>query len=361
MRLLLPLLALIGACIVVDPTRYPLAFEFAQAAVVDPEKPLAYLMAPESRIDKVDLSSGGILATGTQGARPLLLYNSIVLAQAEPHEQSQSLKLVGLNAKDLSVGFETDVPLPSGVHPLIDDQLGRSFYASARLEGGEIVVQWRFVQRRVTGVATSEPARIVAGWTRMDSSTGHLTSSGSGEAPVREEEFPATVQELAHSGALAGRPCRVDDLIAAIQYGEESGATSVVLRRWSARTGEALPDVKLFGGDLTFRAVSADCRHLLASRARDGWLWSIYSMATGDRLAEMRKAAPAVQFFIRNKHLFYLAPATVVRTGGQLKIDQPRRLLTVDFKGGKELWSRPIRETTYLGPYPARPPNALAR
>jgi hypothetical protein len=345
----------------VDTSRSALAFEFAQAAVVDPERPRAYLMAPEARIEEVDLSSGGVLATSTQGARPLLLYNSTLLVQAEPHEQSESLNLVGLNAQDLTVSFETDVPLPSGVHPLIDDHLGSSFRVSARFDAGEIVVQWRSVQRRITGIPSSEPARIAAGWARIEPNTGDLTSSGSGEAPVREEELPAGVRELAHSDASANKPCRVDDLIAAIQYREEGGATSVELRRWNARTGEGLPDVKLFGGELTFRSLSADCRHVLASRAMDGWLWSIYSMATGDEVAEMHMSAPAAQFFIRNGSLFYIKPATLMRTAAQLKIEQPPNLSALDLRTGRELWSRPIRETGYLGPFPASTPRTSTR
>jgi hypothetical protein len=93
----------------------------------------------------------------------------------------------------------------------------------------------------------------------------------------------------------------------------------------------------------------------------DGWLWSIYSMTTGDRVTEIHMPAPAAQFFNRTGSLHYLAPATVVSTGGQLKIDQPRRLSAMDLKTGKELWSRPIRETAYLGPYPGRSPNASTR
>ena len=92
-------------------------------------------------------------------------------------------------------------------------------------------MQWRSAQRRVTGIPSNEPARIATGWARIAPNTGHVITSGSGEAPVREEELPAAVRDLAHSTALAGRPCRVDDLIAAIQYREEGGATSVVLRR----------------------------------------------------------------------------------------------------------------------------------
>jgi len=359
-KLLLPL-ALIGACIIVDASRNALAFEFAQAAVVDAKKPLAYLMAPQARIDEVDLSSGHILATSTRAAKPLLLYDSLLLAQAEPREESEKLRLVGLDAKDLTVSFELDVPLPAGVEALIDDRLGRSFYVGAHIDSGEIVVQWRSVQRRISGTPTNEPAHIATGWARIDPSTGRLTGLGDGEASVREDDLPASIGRLVHSGALASKPCLVDDLITATESREANGTTAVILRRWKSETGAGLPDVKLFGGELTFRSFSADCRHLLASRAMDGWLWSIYSMTTGDKIAEIHMLAPAAQFFIRDGSLFYIVPATMVRAGGQLKIDQPRKLSAIDLKAGNELWSRPMRETTYLGPYPARRPNALAR
>jgi hypothetical protein len=352
---------LIGACIIVDTSRNALAFVFAQAAVVDPEKSVAYLMAPEARIDEVDLSSGQILATSTRAAKPLLLHDTLLLAQAEPHEQSEKLRLVRLDAKDLTVSFELDVPRPAGVEALIDDRLGQSFHVSARIDSGEIVVQWRSVQRRISGTPTSEPAHIATGWARIDPNDGQLTSSGGGEAPIREEALPAIVRKLVDSGVLAGHPCRADDLITAIEYRDDRGATTARLLRWYKETGEALPEVKLFGSELTFRTFSADCRYLLASRAMDGWLWSIYSMTTGDKVAEIHMDAPASQFLIRNGSLIYVSPAIIVRAGGQMKIDQPRRLSAIDLKTGSELWSSPIRETTYLGPYPARLPNASTR
>src|ERR1700730_7969122 len=231
MRQLLPL-ALIGACIIVDASGNALAFEFAQAAVVDSEKSTAYLMAPGARIDEVDLSSGQVLVTSTRGAKPLLLLHSILLAQGEPREQSEKLRLVGFNLKDLSVTFEVDVPLPADVYALIDDRLDRSFHISAHVDTGEIVVQWRSVQRRITGIPANEPAHTNIGWARIDPNAGRVTGSGSGEAPIREEDLPAIVRNLLASGGLLGQPCRVNDLIAAIQHREDNDATTVILRRW---------------------------------------------------------------------------------------------------------------------------------
>jgi hypothetical protein len=237
---------------ILGPSRTAFGFEFAQAAVVESEKSTAYLMAPEARIDEVDLSSGQTLATSTRAAKPLLLYDSVLLAQAEPQEQSEKLRLVGLASKDLTVTFEVDVPLPDGVPALIDDRLGHSFHVGARIDTGEIVVQWRSVQRRIGGTPTNEPAHIAAGWVRIDPHTGRLTSSGDGEAPVRGDDLPAIVRELAHSGVLASKPCWVDDLVTALEYREDNGATAVILRRWNKETGGGLPDVKLFGSEFTF-------------------------------------------------------------------------------------------------------------
>jgi hypothetical protein len=137
-QLLLPL-ALVGACMILGPSRTALGFEFAQEAVVESEKSTAYLMAPEARIDEVDLSSGQILATSTRAAKPLLLYDSLLLAQAEPRGESEKLRLVGLDSKDLTISFELDVPLPAGVEALIDDRLGRSFYVRAHIDTGALL------------------------------------------------------------------------------------------------------------------------------------------------------------------------------------------------------------------------------
>jgi hypothetical protein len=360
MRLLLPL-ALIGAYLIVDP-RNASAFEFAQAAVVDSGESVGYLMAPGARVDEVDLSSGDVLAISTRGSKPLLLFGDVLLTQADVHDQNERLRLVGLNSKDLSVTFEIDVALPYDVPASIDDRLGASFYVGARVDSGEIVVQWRSVQRRISGAPTNEPAHVTTGWAQIDPNDGRLTGSGVGEPPVRESregELPAIVRNLVDSGVLASQPCQVDDLVAAIEYRKDDGATTVRLRRWHRQTGESLPDVELFGSERTFRNFSADCRYLLASRATGGWLWSIYSITLGNRIAEVHMSLPASQFFISKTSLIYVLPAVFGRVDGQLRLNQPRKLLAVDLNTGKELWSRPIRETTYLGPFPGRLPNTF--
>ena len=76
-RLLLLLSTLITA------SQGAFAFELAQGVIVDGTRSRAYLMNPEGGIDAVALSNGAMLATTARGAKPLLLDDGALLAQAE--------------------------------------------------------------------------------------------------------------------------------------------------------------------------------------------------------------------------------------------------------------------------------------
>jgi hypothetical protein len=322
-----------------------LAFEFAQGVIVDGARSLVYVMNPEGGIDAVALSGGAVTATTTRGAKPLLLYDDTLLAQAEGKDGV--LSLVSLRTKDLEPAFTVDVPLPSGIQAPVSDRLGASFYASARRDGDVILVQWRSMQRTISGVPTREPGHVSTGFARIDPRDGRLIASGEGELSTpgnAEEEIP---------GSGAAPRCASDDLVAAIHYDGDK----VTLRRWN-KAGEPLPDIRLFGRELTFQNFSRDCRHLLASKAANGWNWYIYSVASGQRLTEIHSSRPSAEFFVWGDSLIYEAAAVEELISGQLTMVQPHRLQAIDFTG-KELWARPIRETTYRGPYPSSHPNLI--
>ena len=349
-----------AACVMMVTCKSAPAFEFAQGVIVDPGQGIVYIMSPNGRIDAVNLSSGDAIATSTRGAKPLLLYGDGVLAQAEAEDQSGMLSLVGLSSTDLKPTFQIDVPLPSRVHASIVESLGSSFYVSARYDNDEIVVQWRSLQRRVSGVPTSEPAQIATGFARIDPTAGHLVASGGGEAPHSPSpkfNFPANVQAVMDSQSLISQLCRVDDLIAAIGYSGDNGQKHTTLRRWNKDTGQSLPNIELFDSKLTFQNFSADCRYLLFSRANDGWLWSIFATTTGNLVAELNNPSPTSQFFIWESFLVYESPAVITLDGEHKAIVQPARLQAIDLGTGRQLWARPIRETKYLGPYPGKSEN----
>ena len=315
-----------------------LAFEFAQGVIVDPKASFVYLMNPAGGIDVVALSDGAVLATTTRAAKPLLLYDETLLAQAEGQERV--LSLAGLKANDLKPAFTVDVSLPSGVHAFVDGRLGASFYASARKVGDVITVQWRSIQRKISGVPTEEPGHLSTGYARISARNGQLITSGE-DKPLTRENADSEV-----FGNSAAPNCSSDNVVAAIHYSGDQ----VMLRRWN-KAGKPLPEINLFDGELTFRTFSRDCRHLLASKAANGWTWNIYSVASGKRLTDIHSSEPSAEFFVWGDTIIYGAPAVRRLVSGQLTMVESRRLQAIDFTG-KELWARPIRDTAYRGPYP---------
>jgi hypothetical protein len=124
--------ALIAAGSIAQAAKNEAAFEFAQGVIVDPAAAAVYVMSPEGGIDAVSVSGGAVLARTAQGAKPLLLYDGSLLAQAERKDGSNTLSLAGLSTKDLKPLFLVDVPLPSGIAASVNDRLGATFYAGAR-------------------------------------------------------------------------------------------------------------------------------------------------------------------------------------------------------------------------------------
>ena len=346
------LLVLMAACGITHAAPNARAFEFAQGVIVDALRSVVYMSNAEARIDAVSLFDGKVIATSTRGAKPLLLYNDVLLAAAQ--DRIDTLSAVGLTTKDLKPRFELELPLPGRVGT-------GSFYVGARIWRNEIIVQWRSIRRPMSAIPTREPAVVTTGFARIDTVTGRLIAAGEGEPPVPPAPkfaIPAIVQKLADEGKLASPLCPVDNLVAALQYVEENGKNRMILRRWRKDTGKSMPAASLFDSDLTFRSFSRDCRHLLASKAMDGWVWHIYSTTTGKQIAEIHNALPGPEFFVSGDSLIYQSPASGEEIAGRLRIGPPR-LVAINLDTGKELWARPIGETAYVGPYPGNPPVPL--
>jgi hypothetical protein len=261
-----------------------------------------------------------------------------------------ALSVVGLTTKNLTPKFELELPLPSKVRR-------GSFYVGARIYGNEIIVQWRSIQRSTSAIPTREPADVASGFARIDPATERLIAAEEGEPSSAPPQFeiPVAVQKLVDEGRLANPLCPVDNFIAALQNVEENGNRHTILRHWNKDTGESMLAQNLFGGELTFRNFSRDCRYLLASQEIDGWIWHIYSTSTGRQITEIHNALPGPEFFISAGNLIYQSPASGVSIAGRVRIEPPR-LVAINLGNGQESWARPIGETKYAGPYPGNPP-----
>jgi hypothetical protein len=347
------LLMLTAACGIAHASPDARAFEFAQGVIVDPAHSIIYMSNAEARIDAVSLSNGEVIASSARRAKPLLLYDDVLLGSAQ--ERSDALSVVGLTATDLKPKFALQLPLPARAEE-------GSFYAGARMAGNEIIVHWRSIRRPVSGVPTHEPAVVMTGFGRIDPATGHLIAVAEGEppAPPAPQEIPAAAQKLADEGRLASPLCPAGELVVALQQAEENGRGQMTLQRWRKDTGDSLPAVTLFGGDFTFRSFSRDCRHLLASKPSERWLWQIYLSLSGELLAQIRNPLPGPEFFVSVGNLIYQAPAVGDSIGGRIRIDPPM-LVALNLQDGRKLWERPIGEMTYVGPYPGNPPQLPGR
>src|SRR4051812_10693769 len=60
------------------------AFELLPGVVVDRSRPAVYLQRPDQGIGAVEPSSGALLWSSREAAKPLLVYGDLLVAQTEP-------------------------------------------------------------------------------------------------------------------------------------------------------------------------------------------------------------------------------------------------------------------------------------
>jgi hypothetical protein len=298
-------------------------FELRPGVVISPGRGLAYVMNPKGRIDAVELARGGSVWTTKRGAKPLALVGDLLICQTEPSGASLELGLVALDTR--KQGERTSAKsatMPVGAQVSIDDTLEGSFAASARAVAGDVFIFWTHTRNFVSGMAPerSEPPggpavrtspRVLEGTVRWELSGGGAISL------LTREDSPAAPEP------------RRPDLDAA----------------------QALSDLP--GPQF----VSADGRHVLISEAvgdPSGWndyRWTLYERATARRVGEIKDYRSRAPFFVSGSTIVYETGPLVRRSGKEL-IEEPLELRAMSLETGKELWSRPIRDTAYRGPFP---------
>jgi hypothetical protein len=340
------------------------AFELRPGVVIDLEHGKAYLMNPQRGIDAIELSSGQPLWSTTVAAKPLALFDERLVAQAETSgDAARVLPIVVLDTKrDGDVAFKTSLPLPAGIVASVDEGLGTSFAASAGVEQGQLAVWWTFSQRTVSGVVRSGPPRECkeegAGW--IDAKTGNVDPLTPGQAMKLEHDRSTLgkLPSMGGPGVLESQPQRVGDFVIATQLRGSSERT--IIKRWNAGSRAPLPDIEL-APEFSVANPSADGRYLLTRKAAgadaSGWqsyIWSVYSLASGQQAAEIRMPTSAAPFFLWQSILVYESRPYGRLVNGKW-LQEPLELRAVNIKSGSEVWKRPLRDTAYRGPLPPRP------
>ncbi len=340
-------------------------FEFRSGVIIDSRRPAAYLMNPNRGIDALDLSAGKLLWRTANAAKPLLIQGPYLIAQVEPAVPANRLDIAVLDTQqDGDVLRKFELQLPRDVQAAISRGMETSFEASARAHGDVVIVSWRFSREAATGVPPGPDAKpqIRTGAARIDLETGDADTLSPDQVPPEAKvQLPENVARPIGFGTFPGPFWQVGNVVAALQRISDSRGKRAILKRWNRDTGRPLPEVVLFGADLTYHYPSADVRHLLASKRLDppnaGWVWHIYSTASGAPVAEIRHASPAAWFFLTAASVVHEAPPMGRIVDGTMHIDRPLRLRAIDLETGNELWERPFRDTAYRGSYPPAGPG----
>lgn len=266
----------------------------------------AYVMQPGGGIDAVTLSSGASIWSTKAADRPVSWQGDTLVAQRDAKGEN-ALTLVTLDAKRGELAGESVVALPAGVSAGIDEQLGSRFAVHADDSGRNDRLVWRYETRTVRGAlddaATAAPVRT----------SGVLALSDNGRS----------VTALTTERAPAQR--------AAVRRTLSTDSTPANARAF----------------------VSEDGTHVLVSR-RDrngaGYRWGLQTR-DGDALGDVPARLAYSPFVVRDGVILFVAPPRARRQDSDL-VGQPRRLIAMDLVSGDELWSRPVRQTEYTGPFP---------
>ena len=188
--------------------------------------------------------------------------------------------------------------------------------------------------------------------------------NGSAEAITLEESssrspLPPAIQTQVDSGKISGRLHAIGDIYASTSV-EDSGAGGLhlVLRRWKTSTGKALPPLVIFPKRPVAHLMSADGLHLLVADTVKGenpawqdYRWSVFSIASGELIAETTSAFSAQPFCLLAGRILWASPAFGRRVQGEW-IERPLELRGCSLESGVASWSITLHDPTYRGTLP---------
>jgi hypothetical protein len=327
-------------------------FLLRDTAIIDPAHGAAYVATPGGTVDAVDLSAGRTLWTSAEAAVPLGIDQGLVVAQSEEKPlPTEKFKIVVLDAANGGKVSEATVMLPDGVRALVEDEIGKSFRATAEREGALFVVSWLYSDFEVRGKAPSEnekPAlHFYAGSVRLDPRSGKVINASGGELtgpPARWKRYGAPPQQPWQSGTVSARA-------------EGGRGGPLVLKRTDAASGRALPDQTLSAHALVDVA-SYDQAHLLVSERVGGggpddpeYHWIVYAVETGERISELRRDVSAAPFFVFGDSIVLTSqPRTYIR--GDVRVDEPLQLQAFRLSSGVPKWNVELRDLSNHHPLP---------
>jgi hypothetical protein len=366
--------------------------------VIDGSGRRAFLANATGGIDALDLATGKVLWSTPEVSRPLAVFAGLLLASVPDRDDTLRVLVLNWAGKCL---LRSDPVIPPELGPPAAGRGGprggrggrgggggppgggglpggpggsrgrrpRAFPPTALVRDGELHLFWmpRFRGRGGpwAGADGAPPRRrgpTVAGAVAVDLKTGKIRSLEVDKVPAPDTPpLPARAEkgitqlledETVELKRLLVTP-RCAAVVAATALPDES--YRVELRRWDARTGKALPRLKLLEGEEVRLVASLDGLSFLVGRAprpdepRTGRVWSAYATATGKKLATFASLSGTTLLTVLGRRAF------LVEREGRPSADGPppsATLRAVDLRTGKVLWERPM-------PIRFRPPRFM--
>jgi outer membrane protein assembly factor BamB len=275
-------------------------------------------------VKALDAKTGKLVWKSAAAAKPLGLSDSHLIVQLESGKEP-ALKLGSLDARTGQSIASASARLPSDVVPSIVPNLKGTFSAIAHnLPNGEAVVSWQYVQRTPRSLPPGTESNL---------------PPKQGMAPP-----PAASQQLATRGA--------------VRFNPSTGALGEVEAENLASVPTSQTTLSELPGTAEGRQfLSVDGRNYLVSSRTERtsetnkYTLTVYDRQTDARLGQFKSSVAAAPFYVTGSKVIYEIGPSVTRTSTGLS-EQPRRIEGVDLASGKEIWSTPIRDATYRGPFP---------
>ncbi len=290
--------------------RTPIASaELRPGVVFDAETSLVVVMQPEGGIEAVQLAQGETLWITEDTDKPLLILRDRMLAQTETEDGALVLSVVQLGSGELLNRLR--VELPDGVLAIIEDRLDRTFSLKAQRFEDAVLVRWTEVFKPVAAVQRLQRDPVTTqGLFRVDLDADQAE-------PLNLDEYTRIFADLTPD--LLDNERMLD--VPGVQFRSASG--NVVM------TTEQTAD----------------------NRTWDKYLWTIWDPISGEPIGRLNDFQRFSNFAVLGSTLLQDVPPHM-RVIDQKPVSNPLSVRAIDLNDGREIWQRPVRDTTYRGPLP---------
>jgi hypothetical protein len=318
--------------------------------IIDPARGVAYVMSEKGGIARIDLANGQEVWHSTVAARPLGLgpAGQRLIGQAEAAPTPNHLSVVALNAGNGNAITKSDGarlaaahPLPPSVRPAVTSTVHGEFNAAARFTDDHAVVTWHYVPRPRRGLPPGVEQKLQP--RRPGAGAGKAAKAASPPANLQGGGFQLNLT----SGDVSPMAASAPGAPGAPGPGEPAAASWRPVEVPEAERVPQVPGHQFYTEDKRFIMSHGET----PPDENGQYTLVVYDGATKKSVGEFKSFHAVLPCYVADAHAIFQTSGAKLRSGGSLS-EQPPMLAAVDLKTGQQLWSYPLRDTTYRGPYP---------